>query len=112
MTVSAAYTPDQYTGTGANTALATTFEFNDSSEIVVTSRVTATGVETVLVLTTHYTVTGGSGATGTVTPADGATDFPSTVTWTLGRTTPLVNERRDYSPPDEIITQVRAALVL
>jgi hypothetical protein len=89
MTVTATYTPDQYTGTGANTALATTFVFNDSSEVVVTSRVTATGVETVLTETTHYTVTGGSYATGTVTPVDGATDFPSTVTWTLSRTTPL-----------------------
>jgi hypothetical protein len=41
MTVSTPYTPDSYTGTGANTALATTFAFNNSSEIKVTKRITA-----------------------------------------------------------------------
>jgi len=89
MTVADLYVPDQFDGTGANTPLPTTFAFNNSSEIKVTSRITATGVETVLTETTHYTVTGGSWATGTVTPVNGATDFPTTVTWTLERVTPL-----------------------
>jgi wyosine [tRNA(Phe)-imidazoG37] synthetase (radical SAM superfamily) len=29
----------------------------------------------------------------------------------LGRTTPMTNERRDYVPPDEIVSQVRTVLV-
>ncbi len=87
MTDSSGINKDAFTGTGANTELTTTFPFINASDLVVTQRVTATGVETVLALTTHYTVTGGNYAVGTVTPVDGATDFPSTVTWTIKRAT-------------------------
>jgi len=41
-----------------------------------------------MALTTNYTVSGGSGSTGTVTPVDGATDFPSTVEWHISRAIP------------------------
>ena len=76
-----------YTGTGANTALTINFPYTSTADILVTSRVTATGVETTMALTTNYTITPASGASGTLTPVDGATDFPSTVTWTLSRQT-------------------------
>lgn len=88
MTVSTQNNKDAFDGTGANTALATTFPFINDTELVVTKRVTATGVETELTLNTHYTVTGGDYAIGEVTPVDGATDFPGTVTWTIKRDTP------------------------
>lgn len=91
---------DTYTGTGANTVLATTFPFIDETDLVVTQRVTATGVETVLTLSTHYTVTGGSYVKGEVTPVDGATDFPTTVTWNIKRATPLT-QNSDYVENDD-----------
>lgn len=77
MTVSSAVAKKLYSGNGVTTAFATTFQFFDNTDIVVTEIVDATGVETVKTLTTHYTVTGGDGATGTVTmltaPASGVT---------------------------------------
>jgi len=88
MTVSTQTNKDSFDGTGLDTVLATTFPFIDDTDLIVTKRVTATGVETTLTLSTHYTVTGGSFAIGTVTPVDGATDFPITVTWTVARATP------------------------
>jgi hypothetical protein len=88
MTVSTETNSKAYEGTGANTALPTTFPFIDDTDLVVTQRVKTTGVETTLTLGTHYTVTGGSHEEGEVTPVDGATDFPSTVTWTITRDTP------------------------
>lgn len=87
MTVSTTQRKTTYTGTGANTALNTVFPFVGADDLEVVSRVTATGVETTLTSGVHYNVTGGDYATGTVTPIDGATDFPTTVTWTLKRVT-------------------------
>jgi len=100
MTVSTDTNKISYTGTGANTALATGFPFIDAADLVVIQRVTATGVETTLTLSTHYTVTGGDYDTGTVTPVDGATDFPSTVTWTIKRVTPKT-QLADYVENDD-----------
>ena len=100
MTVSTITNKDSFAGTGANTALATTFPFIDDTDLEVISRVTATGVETTLTISTHYTVTGGSFAIGTVTPVDGATDFPSTVTWTIRRVTPKT-QLTDYVANDD-----------
>ena len=101
MTVSVTTTVQQYTGTGANTVLNTVFPFFVSSDIVVTQRVTATGVDTQMVLGTHYTVSGGSsvGATGTVTPKKGSTDFTTAMTWTLRRSLPLT-QGLDYVEND------------
>jgi len=99
MTVSTTNNKDTFVGTGAETALPTTFPFIDDSDLVVTKRVTATGVETTLTLSTHYTITGGDYAIGEVTPVDGATDFPSTVTWTIKRTTPKT-QSADYVEND------------
>ena len=99
MTVSTQTNKVSFTGTGANTALATGFPFIDDTDLVVTKRVTATGAETTLVLNTHYTVTGGTYANGTVTPVDGATDFPTSVTWTIKRVTPKT-QATDYVAND------------
>jgi len=99
MTISTQTNKDSFSGTGANTALATTFPFIDATDLIVTKRVTATGVETTLTLNTHYTVTGGSYAVGVVTPVDGATDFPTTVTWTITRAVPK-NQLTDYVEND------------
>lgn len=67
MTVTTETSRIVYSGNGATTAFPTEFQFYSSADLVVTSVVTATGVETTKTITTHYTVSGGSGATGTVT---------------------------------------------
>lgn len=76
MTVSTTVSKKVYSGNGVTTAFATTFQFFDNTDLVVTL-ISSAGVETVKTLTTHYTVTGGDGATGTVTmitaPASGET---------------------------------------
>ena len=91
MTVATTLRKITYTGTGANTVLATTFAFSDSTDLQVIQRVTATGVETVLAEGVHYTVGVplDPPGLGTVTPVNGAVDFAATVTWTIVRTTPL-----------------------
>ncbi len=101
MTIATTVTTVTYAGTGANTALATTFPFVAAADLIVTQRVIATGVETTLVEGTHYTVTGGGagGVTGTVTPVNGATDFTSSVTWTISRSTSLT-QSTDYVQND------------
>lgn len=81
MTVSTSYAPLTYAGNDATTAFSVTWPFFTGT-LVVTLIVDSTGVETVKSLTTHYTVSGGTGstglpATGTVTmltaPATGET---------------------------------------
>jgi len=110
MTVSTTIRKTSYVGTGANTPLSTGFVFFDSAEIKVFSKVTATAVETTLVEGTHYSVTGGGTppATGTVTPIDGATDFPVTVTWTLYRRS-LYTQTLDYLPNDSFPAETHEA---
>ncbi len=101
MTISVDGNPQHYTGDGTNASLNTVFFFFTSTDIIVTQRVTATGAEAVLTMGTHYSVTGGSaaGAVGTVEVTDGATDFLSTVTWTLQRAVPLT-QTLDYVAND------------
>ena len=76
-----------YSGDDSTTVFPTTFIFYEDSGIKVVLRVDATGVETTQTLTTHYTLSGGNGATGDVTmvtpPATGETlliksDIPDT----------------------------------
>ena len=67
MTVSTETARIVYNGNGATTAFPTEFQFYDDADLVVTKVVTATGVETTQTITTHYTVSGGDGSTGTVT---------------------------------------------
>lgn len=71
-------------GDGSASAIPVTFPFFGSDELVVTERVIATGAETVKTLTTDYTVSGGAGSTGTVTPT---AVRPSTVSWVVSRQT-------------------------
>ena len=75
MTVSSTTNPlIRSLGNGITTAFPTTFVFDTSSDLVVILTGT-NGTDTAQIITTHYTVTGGSGATGTVTmitpPASG-----------------------------------------
>ncbi len=75
-----------YTGDGSTSPLDYDFKVTDESHIVVTQTVIATGVDTVLSITTHYTVTGvGTDGGGTVVPVSAV---PSTVKWTITRSVP------------------------
>ncbi len=86
MTVSTAIASKSYNGDEGqgpdSTFFPTTFAFFTAADIEVIERVTLTGVETLKVLTTDYTVTGGNGIIGTViaNTAPGAA-----VTWTIRR---------------------------
>ncbi len=84
MTIATTASRVDYTGNGVTTAFPVPFVFFAASELRVIQRVIATGVETVLTLSTHYTVAGGNGASGTVTAV---TAPPATVQWTILRNT-------------------------
>lgn len=80
MAVSTAYSALTFSGNGSDTAFVVSWQFFDSTDLVVTL-IDSAGVETVQTLTTHYSVAGGRDAnglpaTGTVTmvtaPASGA----------------------------------------
>lgn len=78
MTVASSSNKIQYSGNGSQTAFPYAFRIFADANLVVTRAVTATGVETTLVLNTDYTVSGaGSYNGGTVTtavaPATGTT---------------------------------------
>lgn len=77
MTITANTQRVSYAGNGVTTAFTYTGQFLDEDDLVVIKRVDSTGVETVQTITTHYTVSGGDGETGTVTfvtaPAVGET---------------------------------------
>lgn len=73
MTVSSQLNRKSYNGDGASTSFATSpVAFFDDSDLEVRVVVIATGAETLLTLNTHYTVTGGDGAVGTVNLAGGS----------------------------------------
>lgn len=75
MTVASTTSRVQYTGDGVSTAFATGsgFTFKDAADLKVTI-LSADGLtETVKTLNTHYTVSGGNGASGTVTFTGGNT---------------------------------------
>ena len=99
MAVSTTTTSVSYTGNGSTTSFAVTFPFQGTganAELQVVERVIATGAETVKTYTTHYTVTGGSGSTGTVVAASAPA---STVEWHIRRTTTRT-QTVDYTPND------------
>ena len=78
MTVSSTTSRITFAGNGATTAFATSpVVFFDDADLDVYVVVDSTGVATLKTITTHYTVTGGDGSTGTVTmltaPAAGET---------------------------------------
>lgn len=74
MTLTATTNRVQYNGDDATTSFAITFVFwdNDDPQVVHTD---ANGVETTWVRGTQYTITGGSGATGTLTIVTSPTDY-------------------------------------
>ena len=99
MTVSSTIYTVSYTGDGSGVTFPVTFPFlgtGSSSELTVVQRVIATGVETTLTYTTHYTVTGGSGLTGTVTAASAPA---VTVQWHIRRNT-TTTQVSDYVTND------------
>ena len=87
MTLNATTNTVSYTGNNSTTSFTVTFAFQGTgatSELEVVERVIATGVETVKSYSTHYTVTGGNGSTGTVIAASAPAD---TVQWHIRRLT-------------------------
>ena len=64
-----------YSGDDSTTAFPTTFVFWDDDDLEVTLVVDATGVETIWVRGTNYTVSGGDGLNGTVTAITTPTDY-------------------------------------
>jgi hypothetical protein len=99
MTISSTTNTVSYTGNGSTTAFAVNYVFfgtGTSAEIQVVEVVTATGVETVKSNGSDFTVSGGSGATGTVTAAVAPA---STVKWVINRETTQTQET-DYVEND------------
>tara|TARA_R110000851_G_scaffold235523_4_gene388101 strand:+ start:17077 stop:18642 length:1566 start_codon:yes stop_codon:yes gene_type:complete len=100
MTVSGVATEVSYTGDASVTSFTVTFPFfgtGSTSELEVVSRVISSGEETTQTYSTHYTVTGGSGSTGTVTAA---TAPAATVEWHIRRLT-TQTQGTDYVENDE-----------
>ena len=100
MTIAATTTEVSYTGNGSTTAFTVTFAFfgtGTAAELEVIERVIATGAETTKSNGSHYTVTGGSGSTGTVTAASAPAD---TVQWHIRRKT-TQTQGTDYVENDE-----------
>ena len=100
MTLAATTTEVSYTGNGSTTAFTVTFAFfgtGTNAELEVIERTIATGAETTKSNGSHYTVTGGSGSTGTVTAASAPAD---TVQWHIRRKT-TQTQGTDYVENDE-----------
>ena len=110
MTVSSSLNRKAYTGDGVTTSFSTSpVVFYDSDELDVYVVTTATGASTTLTENTHYTVSGGSGSTGTVSLAGGSSPYgaPSaSQTLVIVRTLDLVQEfdpqNNDGSDADNI----------
>lgn len=77
MTVNTTTNRVSYAGNGTTAAFAVPFPFLANADLIVLERTDSTGAEVVKTLTTHYTVSGAGGASGTVTmltaPATGVT---------------------------------------
>ena len=87
MVVSATTTTKSYTGDGSTPEFPTTFVFKgtgSAAELTVVERTIATGAEVTKSYSTHFTVTGGSGSTGTVIAGSAPA---STVQWHIRRNT-------------------------
>jgi hypothetical protein len=96
MTVSSVLTRVAYSGDGVTAAFPVPFSFLNASDLEVIQRTIATGAESLRSLSTHYTVSGGGGGTGTVT----AVVPPSVaVQWIIRRNTAPV-QLTDYTPHD------------
>jgi len=105
MTVSSTSTSVSYTGDASTTSFPVSFAFfgtGTDAEIRVIERVIATGVETTLTNGTNYTVTGGSGSTGTVVAASAPA---ATKRWTIERATTRTQET-DYVENDPFPAEI------
>lgn len=100
MTVSTTTRRVAYNGNGSTTAFAVPFVFFGPTELQVIARA-SDGTETVLAISTDYTVSGGNGATGTVTAV---TAPASGVSWTIIRNTART-QLTDYVPNDPFPAQ-------
>ena len=108
MTISSTTTTVSYTGDNSTTSFPVTFPFlgtGSSSEIVVVERTIAKGAEATEIYTTHYTVSGGSGSTGTVTAVSAPAD---TVEWHIRRNTTQTQET-DYVENDPFPAETHEA---
>lgn len=96
MTISTTTSRITYAGDGVTVSFAVPFIFFGADEIDVIERSLESGNEALKVLTTHYNVTGGAGATGTVT----ALVAPDAArSWTIARRTKRT-QMVDYTPND------------
>lgn len=96
MTISTTTSRITHAGDGTTVSFAVPFIFFGADEIDVIERSLENGSETLKILTTHYNVAGGAGATGTVT-ALVAPDAAKT--WTIARRTKRT-QMVDYTPND------------
>ena len=95
MTLGSATVKVSYNGDGATINFSTVFVFWQNSDIRVIHR-DAAGTETVWVEATHYNLTGGNGAAGTVTVITSPTDYTPAV----GETLFIKSDRAETQPDD------------
>jgi hypothetical protein len=79
-----------YNGDGSTTSFPVTFVFRTSADLVVTETDTATGVDTVKTLATHYTVTGGGNPTAATGTAVAVAAPAAGKQWTITRAPPAL----------------------
>ncbi len=96
MTVSNIANSKIYPGDNTANPLTIDFEFFDTDELDIVETIISTGVESILVIGIDYTVAGGAGNPGSVTPL---ASRPDTVNWTVTRNTALTQDT-DYSAQD------------
>ena len=103
MTLSVNGNPQEYVGDGTDATLGTVFFFNTSSDVIVTQRTIASGVDVTMVEGTDYEVSGGSaaGAVGDVEikAGVGAVKYTALVHWIISRAIPLT-QTLDYLEND------------
>ena len=87
----------QYTGNGSTTSFAITFVFWDADDPQVT-HADSSGTETTWTRGTQYTITGGSGATGTLTVVTSPTDYTPALNETLTIKSNLANTQPTSLP--------------
>ena len=85
-----------YSTNGSTTVFSVPFVFFETTDLQVILVNTTTAVETTLTLTTHYTVTGGSGSAGSLTTV---ATYASGYTLVIQREIPYTQEI-DYEPND------------
>lgn len=102
MTVSSSFADTRYAGDGSSVDFATGFAFYATSTLRVSFVDNTTGAETVKSLSTHYTVTGGNGATGSI---HFLTAPPSGVTVVFKRNEPYT-QGTDLGPNDPLPAEV------